>query len=97
MYFSKDEVIELNDKRKFLVVDTALIDDSAYFKIIKLDEEEKPTEETEYISVQNDNGKLYQRVRRALFRTQNCSNLPQDSSADYYRKIRVHKHRHKKS
>ena len=59
MYFSKDEVIELNDKRKFLVVDTALIDDSAYFKIIKLDEQEKPTEETEYISVQNDNGKLY--------------------------------------
>lgn len=59
MYFSKDEVIELNDKRKFLVVDTALIDDNAYFKIIKLDEEEKPTEETEYISVQNDNGRLY--------------------------------------
>lgn len=44
MYFSKDEVIELNDKRKFLVVDTALIDDNAYFKIIKLDEEEKPTD-----------------------------------------------------
>ena len=39
--------------------DTALIDDNAYFKIIKLDEEEKPTEETEYISVQNDNGRLY--------------------------------------
>ncbi len=59
MYFSKDEVIELNDKRKFLVLDTALIDDNAYFKICKLDEDDKITEEIEYISVKNDNGKLY--------------------------------------
>lgn len=59
MYFSKDEVIELNDKRKFLVLDTALIDDKAYFKINRLDEEENKTEEIEYVSVKNDNGRLY--------------------------------------
>ena len=33
MYFAKDEIIELNDNRKYLVLDTALLEDNVYYKV----------------------------------------------------------------
>ena len=37
MYFSKNEIIELNNGNKYLIVDTALLDDNAYYKIEKIE------------------------------------------------------------
>lgn len=33
MYFAKDEIIELNDNKKYLVIDTTIVDDIVYYKI----------------------------------------------------------------
>lgn len=58
MYFAKDELIELNDERKLLILDTAFIDDIAYYKVEEIIND-KNTEKIFYISAVNDEGKLY--------------------------------------
>lgn len=37
MYFTKDEIIELNDGKSYLILDTALLDDKFYFKAKEVD------------------------------------------------------------
>ena len=36
MYFARNEIIELNDSTKYLVVDTAYIDETSYYKVEKI-------------------------------------------------------------
>mgnify|MGYP004469212245 FL=1 len=60
MYFAKNEIIELNDNEKYLVLDTAIIDEEAYYKIKKLNANETDVEgEERFISATNDEGKIY--------------------------------------
>ena len=60
MYFAKNEIIELNDNEKYLVLDTAIIDEEAYYKINKLNVDETDVEgEERFISATNDEGKIY--------------------------------------
>lgn len=60
MYFAKNEIIELNDNEKYLVLDTAIIDEEAYYKIKKLNIDETDVEgEERFISATNDEGKIY--------------------------------------
>ncbi len=60
MYFAKNEIIELNDNEKYLVLDTAIIDEEAYYKIKKLNADETDVEgEERFISATNDEGKIY--------------------------------------
>ena len=60
MYFAKNEIIELNDNEKYLVLDTAIIDEEAYYKIKKLNVDETDVEgEERFISATNDEGKIY--------------------------------------
>ncbi len=60
MYFAKNEIIELNDEEKYLVLDTAIIDEEAYYKIKRLDDEETDIlGEDKFISAINDEGKIY--------------------------------------
>lgn len=58
MYFTKNEIIELNDNSKYLVIDSAYIDNEAYYKVEKI-ADDKHTNEFTFISAENDNGKLY--------------------------------------
>ena len=58
MYFSKNEMIELNNGNKYLIVDTALLDDNAYYKIEKI-ENNNHTNNYSYITAINNGGKLY--------------------------------------
>lgn len=60
MYFAKDEIIELNNGDKYIVLDTAIIDDETYYKIQKVNvEETQAIEEIKYISAKNLEGKIY--------------------------------------
>ncbi len=60
MYFAKNEIIELNDNEKYIVLDTAIIDEEAYYKIKKLNVDETDVEgEERFISATNDEGKIY--------------------------------------
>lgn len=60
MYFAKNEIIELNDNEKYLVLDTAIIDEEAYYKIKELNADETAVEgEERFISATNDEGKIY--------------------------------------
>lgn len=60
MYFAKNEIIELNDNEKYLVLDTAIIDEEAYYKIKKSNADETDVEgEERFISATNDEGKIY--------------------------------------
>lgn len=58
MYFARNEIIELNDSTKYLVVDTAYIDETSYYKVEKISDN-KHTNEYLYITVTNNEGKLY--------------------------------------
>ena len=58
MYFTKNEIIELNDNSKYLVIDSAYIDNEAYYKVEKI-ADDKHTNEFTFISAKNDSGKLY--------------------------------------
>ena len=58
MYFARNEIIELNDSNKYLVVDTAYIDETSYYKVEKLTDD-KHTNEYLYITATNNEGKLY--------------------------------------
>ena len=60
MYFAKDEIIELNDNRKYLVLDVALLEDNVYYKVQKLNDEETASEgEALFITANNKEGKIY--------------------------------------
>ena len=60
MYFAKDEIIELSDTKKYLVLDTVLIDDTAYYKVKEIDENESQIiGENKYITAINNEGNLY--------------------------------------
>ncbi len=60
MYFAKDEIIELNNGEKYIVLDTAIIDNETYYKIQKINPEEtKVEEDVKYISAKNIEGKIY--------------------------------------
>lgn len=60
MYFAKDEIIELNDNRKYLVLDTALLEDNVYYKVQKVNNDETIKEdEPIYITANNKEGKIY--------------------------------------
>lgn len=58
MYFARNEIIELNDNSKYLVVDTAYIDEISYYKVEKLFDDNH-TNEYIYITATNKEGKLY--------------------------------------
>ena len=58
MYFARNEIIELNDSTKYLVVDTAYIDETSYYKVEKISDN-KHTNEYLYITATNNEGKLY--------------------------------------
>lgn len=58
MYFAKNEMIELNDKSKYLIIDTAYIDNEAYYKVEKIENEEHTSDFT-FITAKNESGKLY--------------------------------------
>lgn len=58
MYFARNEIIELNDSTKYLVVDTAYIDETSYYKVEKI-YDNKHTNEYLYITATNNEGKLY--------------------------------------
>ena len=60
MYFTKDEIIELTDKKKYLVLDTAILDEKSYFKVKEVDENyENLIGDYKIITAVNDNGALY--------------------------------------
>lgn len=60
MYFAKDEIIELNDNRKYLVLDTALLEDNVYYKVQRVNNDETIKEdEPIYITANNKEGKIY--------------------------------------
>lgn len=60
MYFAKDEIIELNDNRKYLVLDTALLDNEIYYKVQQINNEETMKQnEPIYITANNKEGKIY--------------------------------------
>ena len=58
MYFARNEIIELNDSTKYLVFDTAYIDETSYYKVEKL-ADGNHTNEYLYITATNNEGKLY--------------------------------------
>lgn len=59
MYFAKNEIIELSDERVYLVVDTALLDEKAYYKVELLEADDNRTGIETFITAINDNGKLF--------------------------------------
>lgn len=60
MYFAKDEIIELNDEKKYLISDNALIDEITYYKVKEVNNEQKELiGEFKYISAENIEGKLF--------------------------------------
>ena len=58
MYFTKDEVIELNDNKKYLVLDTTIINDVVYYKIKEVENENVIGNEL-YITTEIKDGKIY--------------------------------------
>lgn len=60
MYFAKDELIEINNNDKYLVLDTAFIDDKAYYKIQAVNETlDELIGDYKIVTATNENGSLY--------------------------------------
>jgi len=60
MYFAKDEIITLNDDKKYLVLDTTVLDDDVYYKIKEVNNDETETIGEEiYITTLNQEGRIY--------------------------------------
>lgn len=60
MYFAKDEIIELNDNKKYLVLDTAITENEIYYKVQRINAEEtEKQDEPLYITANNKEGKIY--------------------------------------
>lgn len=58
MYFAKNEIIELNNHKKYLIVDTAILDDDVYYKIREYSDTSDPNSFL-YITTINREGKIY--------------------------------------
>ena len=58
MYFSKDEVIELNNNKKYLIIDNAILNDTVYYKIREYTNNELLGDFI-YITTINREGKIY--------------------------------------
>lgn len=58
MYFAKDEIIELNDNKKYLVIDTAIVDDIVYYKIKEV-LDDKLIGNFIYVTTINKDSKIY--------------------------------------
>lgn len=58
MYFSKNELIELNDGTKYLILDTLILDDISYYKVEKI-KDNTHTNDILFITASNNEGKLY--------------------------------------
>jgi hypothetical protein len=60
MYFAKDELIELDNNKKYLVLDTAVIGDKAYYKIKEVNDSlDELIGDYKLISADNKEGNLY--------------------------------------
>lgn len=60
MFFAKDEIIELDNNKKYLVLDTAIIDDKSYYKIKEVNDSlDKLIGDYLLISAENKNGNLF--------------------------------------
>lgn len=60
MFFAKDEMIELKNQKKYLVLDTALIDEQAYYKIKEINKNlDKLIGDYKIISAINNEGDIY--------------------------------------
>ena len=60
MYFAKYEIIELNDNRKYLVLDSVVLDDKVYYKLREVNEDETDLIGSPiYINTVNEEGKIY--------------------------------------
>jgi hypothetical protein len=60
MFFAKDEIIELEDNSKYLILDTAIIDNKYYYKIKKVNDAlDKLIGDYKIISASNVDGELF--------------------------------------
>lgn len=60
MYFAKDEIIELKNGKKYLILDTAIIDNKSYYKIKEVNENlDKLIGDYKIISAINNDGDLF--------------------------------------
>ena len=60
MYFAKDEMIELSNGKKYLVVDTAILNDNSYYKLKEINEtEDDLIGDYFYITTINKEDKIY--------------------------------------
>lgn len=60
MFFAKDEIIELDNNKRYLVLDTAIIDDKSYYKIKEVNDSlDKLIGDYLLISAENKNGNLF--------------------------------------
>lgn len=60
MFFAKDEMIELKNQKKYLVLDTALLDDQAYYKIKEINNTlDKLVGDYTIITAINNEGNIY--------------------------------------
>ena len=60
MFFAKNEVIELEDQKNYLVLDTAIVDNEVYYKIQEVTESgDNVTGEKTIIIAVNQRGNLY--------------------------------------
>lgn len=64
MYFAKDEVIELNDNKKYLVLNAAIHEENVYYKVVEVNES-KTTRigDPIYMTTINKQGKIYINTR----------------------------------
>ena len=59
MFFAKDEIIELEDNEKYLILDTAIIDNKSYYKIKQVNDTlDKLIGDYKIISASNEGGVL---------------------------------------
>ncbi len=79
MYFAKNEVIELNDKKKYLVLNVAVTEDNVYYKVVGINyDETQKIGDPLYITTFNRQGKIYINNRLSAEDTQKISRLFED-------------------
>lgn len=60
MYYSKDEMIELNNGKKYLVLDTVMLDENVYYKLKEVNgSEDGLIGDFIYVTTLNKEGKIY--------------------------------------
>ena len=59
MYFAKDEVIVLNNQKRYLILDSAILDDTVYYKIKEVSDDNKLVGNEKYITSYNKGGKIF--------------------------------------